>query len=317
MWLKSNVSWAEVQAKLGWLVGLALLAGVLPGCQANSPQPESVARQGEQDTLPEARSQRESGQLGGSSASESTRHSPAPPTASAGSPPYSPALHSPALRPPVVDDAAGNDAAGNDASWQMQFDAILAGKSDTLLLEGQPITPQQLNQLAQLQGSLEQLLIDAGGVDADSLPAILVLKQLTHLRLRNCPLEDSSFGELAASDLDHLRILNVPQARITARGIASLASLPKLVQLRLGGRQINDAAVAEIARLPELRSLHLIGPSLSDAALSELAQAPKLSSFYLDDCQLSDQAWEQLFAAKPKLHVHIDQQHHDRDPHRH
>ena len=89
------------------------------------------------------------------------------------------------------------------------------------------------------------------------------------------------------------------------------------MQLRLGGSQLDDAAVAEIARLPKLRSLHLIGPSLTDAALQELAKAPSLTSFYLDDCPLSDSAWELLFAVKPKLHVHIDQLHHDRDPHQH
>lgn len=268
---------SRVAAKLRWLVGLALLAVVLPGCQPQSPRSESAAQQ--RQPVAEL-----------DSAGAITQNSP--------------------LRPAATDTDA-------DADWQVQFDAILAGKQDSLLLETQPITPQQLGQLIELEGSLEQLLIDAGGVDADSLSAILVLKGLTHLRLRECPLGDSSFEQLADSGLDQLRILNVPQSRITARGIASLAALPKLVQLRLGGEQIDDAAVAEIARLPELRSLHLIGPSLSDAALSTLAQAPKLSSFYLDDCQLSDQAWQQLFDAKPSLHVHIDQQHHDRDPHKH
>ncbi len=270
---------SSLAAKMRGLVGLVLLAValavVLPGCQPQSPQPESAAQ-------------------------------PRQPVAELDS--------AEAIRQNSPLRTAATDA---DAEWQIQFDAILAGKQDLLLLEDQPITPQQLGQLAELEGSLEQLLIDAGGVDADSLPAILVLKGLTHLRLRECPLADSSFEQLAASGLDRLRILNVPQSRITARGIASLAALPKLVQLRLGGKQIDDAAVAEIARLPELRSLHLIGPSLSDAALSKLAQAPKLSSFYLDDCQLSDQAWQQLFDAKPRLHVHIDQQHHDRDPHKH
>lgn len=293
------------------LAGLALLVGGLTGCQPRTPQSESSAQREElqplasQDSAAQdsAAQRRKSGELGGPSASGSDAHSPPLPSDSTG-----------ADTPTTPLQPSGTDA---DASWQMQFAAILAGKQETLLLEDQPITPQQLGQLAQLEGSLEQLLIDAGGVDADSLPAILALKGLTHLRLRECPLGDGSFEQLAASGLDKLRILNVPQAQVTARGIASLAALPRLVQLRLGGAQIDDAAVAEIARLPELRSLHLIGPSLTDAALTELAQAPKLSSFYLDDCQLSDQAWEQLFAAKPRLHVHVDQQHHDRDPHKH
>lgn len=300
MWLRSNANRSRCDAHpLSCLVGSAVLAGVLLGCQ---PQP---AQDHPAQDQPEVASSSANGQLLPKDMPAATHHSPTLPPAD-----------SPGTSDSPQSLAASATAADAD-SWQVQFNAILAGERDTLLLEHQPISAQQLAQLAQLEGRLEQLLLDAGGVDAASLSTIVMHKRLTHLRLRNCVLPDSSFEQLASSGLDHLRILNVPQARITARGIASLAGLPKLVQLRLGGSQIDDAAVAEIARLPELRSLHLIGPSLSDAALGKLAQAPKLSSLYVDDCQLSDQAWEQLFEAKPKLHVHIDQRHHDRDPHLH
>lgn len=204
-----------------------------------------------------------------------------------------------------------------ESSWQSQFTAVLAGTEDTLLITDQAITADQLEQLVQLDGPLEQLLIDAGGVDDDSLSAILAIKSLVHLRLRECPLSDRGFEQLGESELDQLRILNVPQSQVTSRGLAGLAALPSLVQLRLGGPQLDDDAMAVIAKLPALRRLHLIGPTLTDAGLAELVKAPLLSSFYLDDCPLSDSAWEQLFAAKPKLHVHVDQQHHDRDPHQH
>ncbi len=204
-----------------------------------------------------------------------------------------------------------------ESDWQSQFAAVRAGSDDTLLIAGQAITAEQLGRLPELDGALTQLLIDAGGVDEDHLPDITAVKSLVHLRLRECPIGDRGFEQLATSGLDALRILNVPQTRVTSQGIASLASLPSLVQLRLGGSQLDDNCVKEIAKLPKLRSLHLIGPSLTDAALAQLAHAPSLTSFYLDDCPLSDSAWEQLFTAKPNLHVHIDQQHHDRDPHRH
>ncbi len=236
--------------------------------------------------------------------------------------------HAPSNSPAPSQDSASVDSQPNQpqnsavdltsvAEWESQFAAVLSGEEDTLLFADRAITADQLAQLIQLNGPLEQLLIDAGGVEDDLLSDILAVKSLVHLRLRECPLGDRGFELLGTSGLDGLRILNVPQCAVTSLGIASLASLPNLVQLRLGGAQIDDAAVAEIVKLPKLRSLHLIGPSLTDAALVELAQAPSLTSFYLDDCPLSDTAWELLFAAKPKLHVHIDQLHHDRDPHQH
>lgn len=231
--------------------------------------------------------------------------SPAPPQDSA------------SIKNQPAESSISTDNPPADSNWQSQFAAVLSGADDTLLIADQAITAEQLRQLAQLDGPLEQLLIDAGGVDDDSLSDVLTVKSLVHLRLRECRVGDRGFEQLRTSGLDALRILNVPQAQVTSHGIASLARLPSLVQLRLGGSQLDDSAVAEIAKLPKLRSLHLIGPSLTDAALNQLANAPKLTSFYLDDCPLSDSAWELLFAAKPKLHVHIDQQHHDRDPHQH
>jgi hypothetical protein len=43
----------------------------------------------------------------------------------------------------------------------------------------------------------------------------------------------------------------------------------------------------------------------------------ELSSLYIDECPLPDTAWTQLFAARPNLHVHVDQAHHDLDPNAH
>lgn len=203
------------------------------------------------------------------------------------------------------------------SNWDEQFTSVLAGESDTLVVETEPITARQLSQLPQLDGKLTQLLIEAGGVDDAAIAAIAQVRSLVHLRLRECPISNVGLAILVEANLPELQILNIPQSQCNAGGIAKLALLPKLIQLRLGGKQIDDAAVAEIAKLPKLRSLHLIGPKLTDVALEKLAGSELLSTFYLDDCPLSDAAWQQLFTAKPKLHVHVDQAHHDRDPNQH
>lgn len=202
------------------------------------------------------------------------------------------------------------------SEWDEQFVAVQAGEA-TLRLETTEVDTDSLEKLTALNGQLMDLLLDAGGVDDTSIALLNEIESLEHLRIRHSPISDDGLLRLQPDRLSSLRILNLPQATITHVGIQHLRSFPNLVQLRLGGPQLDDAAVQAIAKLPKLRSLHLIGPRLTDHALELLSEAPCLDSLYLDDCQLSDSAWEKLFSVKPNLHVHIDQAHHDRDPHGH
>jgi hypothetical protein len=204
-----------------------------------------------------------------------------------------------------------------EQNWQEQFESVQAGASKSLTVDQVAITSRQLAQLPELNGQLTQLMVEAGGVSDANIDAIGKLQSLVHVRLRECPIGNQGLQKLAAAGLPELQILNIPHCNVTAVGIKHLLAFPKLVQLRLGGAQLDDRAIEEIARLPKLRSLHLIGPSLTDQSLGTLATSPLLSSFYLDDCPLSDEAWEQLFRAKPQLHIHVDQAHLDRDPNRH
>lgn len=207
---------------------------------------------------------------------------------------------------PAEDPVAGDD-------WQKQLDAVRHGQSYSVQLAA-PATEAFLNQLPELDGKLLELMLDGGGIDDALFPHLAKLKSLEHLRIRNSPITDSGIEQFAHADLQ-LQILNLPQARITTRGVAALAILPNLRQLRLGGSQIDDDAAEKIAGLPALQSLHLIGPTLTASGLEQLSGAKKLASLYIDDCTLPDEAWERVFQAKPNLHVHIDQHHHDRDPH--
>ncbi len=201
-------------------------------------------------------------------------------------------------------------------NWSDISRSVLAGTTSVVQLSQTPIDDQQLQSIASAR-SVETLILDSGKISDASMTTIGSLISLTHLRVRESAITDAGIEKLVAGGLSRLRIFNLPQSSITAQGIRHLLRLPELRQLRLGGRQIDDHAMVEIAKLPKLESLHLIGPSLTDAALEMVAVMPEISSLYLDDCHLSDDAWRKLFAAKPNLHVHIDQQHHDRDPAKH
>jgi hypothetical protein len=110
----------------------------------------------------------------------------------------------------------------------------------------------------------------------------------------------------------------VPQAACTAAGVRALASLAVLRSLRLGGPQLAGVEVCEaVASLPQLRSLHLIDVPIGDDGLAALQRLPGLWNLYLDGAGVSDEAWERYFQSCPRVHVHVDQAHHDRDPRGH
>jgi Leucine-rich repeat (LRR) protein len=201
-----------------------------------------------------------------------------------------------------------------ELSFEEQHARVLRRESIAIRLTQAKITSDQLRKLATLSDKLLELQLDAGEVDDTSLESLTQLAALEHLRLRDSPITDAGIAKLNPSKLPNLRIINLPQSKLTAAGLVHLASFQKLIQLRLSAATLDDRAAEELATFPALRSLHLIGPKFTDAALDQLAKAPKLSSLYIDDCHLSDAAWERLFKAKPSIHVHIDQHHHDRDP---
>jgi hypothetical protein len=142
------------------------------------------------------------------------------------------------------------------------------------------------------------------------------LPNLTHFRYRGTGIDDFALGIIARGS-PKLQILNVPRGDFTDSGLESLKELPDLVQLRFGSPRVTDAGMKTLAELPALKRLHLIDVPITDAGLAELAKIERLESLYIDGAMISDEAWDKLFRDRPKLHVHINQEHHDRDPHKH
>lgn len=195
-----------------------------------------------------------------------------------------------------------------------RLDAVLAGRSRSLVAD-RPLEAAEWESLRGL-GGLTELVLVAGRADDAHAEIIATLPDLQRLVLRESPLTDEGFRRLAA--LPRLRDLNVPQAACTASGIRALAAAPALRSLRLGGPQLSGPDVCRaLAELPRLRSLHLIDVPIGDAGLADLSRLPGLWNLYLDGAGVSDAAWGEYFQRCPHVHVHVDQAHHDRDPHRH
>jgi hypothetical protein len=195
-----------------------------------------------------------------------------------------------------------------------QITAVRSGAT-TRIVAATPPTAAEWEAIGQLTG-LRELILEAGRAGDAEARRLAGLPAIERLVLRYSPLTDDGFAALATAT--SLRDLNVPQAACTAAGLQPLTALPRLRNLRLGGPGLAGAGVCEaIVELPALRSLHLIDVPIGDAGLDVLARKPDLWNLYLDGAGVSDDAWRRYFAMCPRVHVHVDQAHHDRDPARH
>ena len=209
-----------------------------------------------------------------------------------------------------------SSTAPTEPSLDRQLELVKAGKSDLIQLESQPVTDDDL---AKLLGatSLRILLIDnpKSHITAAGLKHISSLPKLEHLRLRGSGIDDAALAELAK--IQSLKILNLPQGQFTDDGLTQLKSLSNLIQLRFKAEHVTDAGMQTLAEFPALARLHLIDIPITDAGLKTLAGMEKLESLYIDGGNFSNSALDDLFAKRPSLHVHLNQEHHDRDPHKH
>ena len=201
------------------------------------------------------------------------------------------------------------------ASLVTQVADVTAGKATRITAE-EPLTDAEWKSLRGLAG-LRELVLTAGVADDSRAELLATLPHIERLVLRDSPLSDAGFHSLARCA--SLRDLNVPQAACTPAGIRALAALPDLRSLRLGGVTLASAGAdvgRAVAELSNLRSLHLIDVPLGDDGLAAIALLPHLWNLYLDEAGVSDEAWGRYFESHPRVHVHVDQAHHDRDPRR-
>lgn len=209
-----------------------------------------------------------------------------------------------------------------ELSLEQQISAVQAGRSDRIVCEQVPLDSNteagrvRLEALAGLP-TLRVLQLDHIGNHLSPAEAarLFSLPKLEHIRLRGVPVDDAAISGIPATS--ELRIVNLPNADLTDAGFAALRRLPKLEQLRLGSPRVTGAGLQSLKTFPSLLRLHLIDVPVTDAGLRVFHELPQLQSLYLDGAVLSDAAYDELFAARPDLHVHLNQRHHDRDPRKH
>lgn len=207
-----------------------------------------------------------------------------------------------------------------EPSLAAQVELVRSGKLDQIQFETTPLADDDLKQLAGL-APLRSLLIDDPGsvITAAGIGALGELPSLAHLRVRGEGIDDAAL--VAIARLKGLKVLNLPRGRFTNAGLKALQGLPHLEQFRFHAPQVDDAGMETLAAMPALKRIHLIGVSITEKGLLTLAMMPQLESLYVDDVPLPDEAWSAFFRQREEMgkpvHVHVDEQHHDRDPHAH
>lgn len=133
------------------------------------------------------------------------------------------------------------------------------------------------------------------------------------IRLDRTMVSDEQLDELDGLE-DKLRNINLSHSTISDAGLARIAGMHNLVQLRLASDRVTDAGLECLANLKQLRHLHLIGAPITDAGLKHLHALDGLSSLYLDGTQATDEGFARLVEALPDVHVHFDGGHFRGDP---
>lgn len=212
--------------------------------------------------------------------------------------------------------ASQQPAEAPEPSLAEQMSAVERGDTTRILVERKLLGDQDLVALGKLT-KLTDLLLDNADSEfhATGIAALTSLPNLQQLRIRGRGIDNECLSEMAK--IKSLRILNLPHGEFDDDGLVLLAKLPSLEQLRFGATLVTDDGIKTLARFPDLRMLHLIDVPITDAGLAELAKIERLQSLYIDGGAITDEGWDKLFRERPKLHVHINQQHHDRDPNKH
>ncbi len=199
-------------------------------------------------------------------------------------------------------------------SFQAMIDHVVSHGEDAIRLSDFDSSDDSVATLCSLE-RLRVIRLDGGHLYSNAAAAFAQLPHLQQLHLRDVALDDAALDALRPAA--GLRVLNLAGTTVSAAAIGRLAELPKLRQLRLQVAGGGSEYATSVGQLTNLRAVHLIGIAIDDHSLRPVVELPHLESLYIDDGEVTDQGWIWLFEQKPHLHVHIDQQHHDRDPQKH
>ena len=114
----------------------------------------------------------------------------------------------------------------------------------------------------------------------------------------------TDIGLEALQNAKRLSVISLTGSAVSAKGIMSLARLPKLTELNLSGaRTVDDAAMTALKSSPGLVSLGLDNTSITDAGLAEIVSIRSLKSLSVNGTSITAQGLAMLVKSMPDLEV--------------
>ena len=175
-----------------------------------------------------------------------------------------------------------------------------------VILFGAGVQAANIDRLAGLD-RLGALQLSGSGVDDAALAHVWPLKGLERLDLEAARVTDRGLAGLAALPrLGSLRVTGA--ARVSGRGLGALAALPGLGTLDLSRCPIDDEGLLAIGGLRSLRELHLAQTAITDRGMAALAKLPDLRVLDLTNVRIGDAGLAHLagLSRLEELHVWSD-----------
>jgi hypothetical protein len=124
--------------------------------------------------------------------------------------------------------------------------------------------------------------------------------EVKYVFLCGCGADDETL--VLIRGMPRLESLNISYTtKITDDGLANLASLTELRELRMSNTGVTDAGLAHLRGLKKLKDLNLARTHVTDAVLKQMTDYPALEELNVWHTQVTDAALKQLRQAFPKL----------------
>lgn len=163
---------------------------------------------------------------------------------------------------------------------------------------------QHLRRIGQGLATISSARLDKIAGDSAQIQAAIPDSPLLRVSFRAAETrtDDKRLRELTPLGA-HITRLELGRTKVTDRGMAVVAKMPRLTHLSLSNTEVGDAGLQQLKKLDELRVLNLYGTRVTDASLPTLNALPALERVFVWQSGISAGGVDELRKARPTLEV--------------